>query len=133
MLWCLTINTSSKGVAITLYFSPEFMCKTNDPCFIPVVPTGRSEFYVPNCLVRAHRYISEHTELRDGRRRFSIKDSNAGKELSASTISRSICDITVESHATLEKSKSLSKTVKVHEVPAVATSLQLYPRWICRL
>ena len=50
-----------KGAGVTLYFSPEFMRKnqkptqTNDSCYIPVVPTGRSEFDAPNCPVRALR------------------------------------------------------------------------------
>ena len=50
-------------------------------------------FSTPNCPVRAlryyHRYLSEHPDLRKDRRLFvPIKDNNAGKELSASTISR---------------------------------------------
>ena len=54
---------------------PEFNGKnqkptqTNDPWYIPVVPTGKSEFGVPNCPVRAlryyHRYMSEHPDLRN--------------------------------------------------------------------
>ena len=85
------------------------------------------KFGAPNCPVRAlrchHRYITEHPELRKGRRRLfiAIKDNNAGKELSAATISRWICTTIVDSHAALQK----SKTIKAHEVPAVATLLQL--------
>ena len=56
---------------------------------IPVFLTGKPEFGAPNCLVRAlkyyHRYMSEHPELRKGRRRLVIpfKDNNVGKQLSA--------------------------------------------------
>ena len=70
-----------------------------------------------------------HSELRKGRRHLfvPIKDSNARKEHSASTISRWICTtIIVDSFATLRKSKSIPGTVKAHEVHAVATSLQLF-------
>ena len=64
---------------------------------------------------------------KDGRRLFvPIKDNNAGKELSAATISRWICTTIVDSHATMQNSKSLSGCVKAHEVIAVATSLQLF-------
>ena len=97
------IQFKPKGAGVTLYFSPEFMCKNqkpnqvNDPWYIPAVPTGKSEFGAPNCPVRAlryyHRHLTEHPELgKDKRRLFvPIKDNNAGKELSASTISRWIC------------------------------------------
>ena len=67
--------------------------QVNDPWYIPVVPTGKSEFGAPNCPVRAlryyHRYLTEHPELRKDRCRLfvPIKDNNAGKVLSASTIS----------------------------------------------
>ena len=52
--------------------------------------------------------MSEHTDLRKGRRHFfiPIKDNNAGKEPSAATVSRWICDTIVESHAAIAKSKS---------------------------
>ena len=65
--------------------------------------------------------MTEHLELREGRQQLFIpfKDNNAGKELSPATISRWICNTMVESHAALEKSKSLSRTVKAHEVLAV--------------
>ena len=97
------IQFKPKGAGVTLYFSPEFMRKNqkpnqvNDPWYVPAVPTGKSEYGAPNCPVRAlryyHRYQSEHPELRKGRRRLfiQIKDNNAGKELSAATISRWIC------------------------------------------
>ena len=55
---------------------------------------GKPDFGAPNCPVRAlryyHRYITEHAELRKGRRCLFIllKDNNAGKELSAASISR---------------------------------------------
>ena len=42
-----------------------------------------------------------------------IKDKNARKELSAATISRWICTTIVDSHAALEKSKSLPKLSKL--------------------
>ena len=46
--------------------------QVNDPWYIPAVPTGRPEFRAPNCPVRVlkyyHRYMSEHPELRKGRR-----------------------------------------------------------------
>ena len=100
----LTLETvfllKPKGAGVTLYFSPEFMRRNqklnqvNDPWYIPAVPTGKSEFGAPNCPVRAlsyyHRHLTEHPELGKDRRRLfvPIKDNNAGKELSASTISR---------------------------------------------
>ena len=89
---------------------------------------GQIFFGAPNCPVRAlryyHSYMSEHPELRKGRRCLfiPIKDNNAGKEL----ISRWTCATIVDSHATLEKSRNLPKTVKAHEVCAVAISLQRY-------
>ena len=132
------IQFKSKGAGVTLYFSPEFMRKNqkpnqaNDPWYIPAVPTGKLEFGAPNCPVRAlcyyHRYLTEHPELRKDRRRLfvPIKDNNAGKELSASTISRWICTTTVDSHAAIPNSRNLSGSVKAHKVRAVATSLQLF-------
>ena len=63
----------------------------------PAFPTGKADFGAPNCPVialrRYHRYMTEHPKLRKGRRCFfiPIKDNNAGKELSAPTISRWIC------------------------------------------
>ena len=106
--------------------------QVGDPWYIPAIPTGKPEFGAPNCPVRAlrhyHRYLTEHPVLRkDIRRLFvPIKDNNAGKELSASSISRSICTTIVDSHATILDSKNLSGSVKAHEVGAVATSLQLF-------
>ena len=132
------IQFKPKGADVTLYFSPEFMRKNqkpnqvNDPWYIPAVPTGKSEFGAPNCLVRAlryyHRYLTEHPELRKDRRRLfvPIKDNNAGKELSASTISRWICTTIVDSNAAIQNSRNLSGSVKAHKVRAVATSLQLF-------
>ena len=85
----------------------------------------------PNCPVRAlryyHRHLTEHPELGKDRRRLfvPIKDKNASKELSASTISRWICTTIVDSHAAIQNSRNLSGSVKAHEVRAVATSLQL--------
>ena len=106
--------------------------QVNDPWFIPAIPTGKLEFGAPNCPVRAlwynHRYLTEHPELRKDRRRLfvPIKDNNAGKELSASSISRWICTTIVDSHAAIQDSKNLSGSVKAHKVRAVATSLQLF-------
>ena len=106
--------------------------QVNDPWYIPAVPTGKSEFAAPNCPVRAlryyHRYLTEHPDLRKDRRRLfvPIKDNNAGKELSASTISRWICSTIVDSHAAIQNSRNLSGSVKALEVRAVATSLQLF-------
>ena len=83
-----------------------------------------------NCPVKDlwyyHRYHTEHPDLRRGKRRLliPIKDNNAGKELSAATISRWICTVIVDSHAACENSKTIS--VKAHKVRAVATSLQLF-------
>ena len=113
------IQFKPKRAGVTLYFSPEFMRKNqkpnqvNDPWYIPAVPTGKSEFGAPNCPVRAlryyHRHLTEHQELRKDRRRpfVSIKDNNAGKELSASTISRWICTTIVDSHAAIQNSRNL--------------------------
>ena len=132
------IQFKPKGAGVTLYFSPEFMRKNqkpnqvNNPWYIPAIPTGKPEFGAPNCPVRAlryyHRYLTEHPELRKGRRRLfvPIKDNNAGKELSAPSISRWICTAIVDSHAAVQDSKNLSGSVKAHEVRAVATSLQLF-------
>ena len=107
------IQFKPKGAGFTLHFSPEIMrqnqklSQINDPWFIPVVPTGKSEFGAPNCPVRAlryyHRYLTEHPELRKDRHRLfvPIKDNNEGKELSAATISRWICTTIVNSHAAM--------------------------------
>ena len=97
----------------------------------PLNPSAAQiEFGTSNCSVKALRYCdryqSEHPELRKGRRHLfiPIKDNNAGKELSAATISRWICTTIVDSHTACKDSKNIS--VKVHEVRAVATSLQLF-------
>ena len=120
------IQFKPKGAGVTLYFSPQFMRKNqkpnqvNDPWYIPAVPTGKPEFGAPNCLVRAlryyHRYLTEHPELRKDRLRLfvPIKDNNAGKEPSASTISRWICTNIVDSHAAIQNSRNLSGSVKAH-------------------
>ena len=112
------------------------------PWYIPAVPTGKSEFGAPNCPVRALRYyhkytsITEHPELRKGGCSLfiPIKDKNSGNELSAATISRWICTTIVDSHAALQKSKSIHRTLKVHEVPCSSyffTTLQ-QGAWIYR-
>ena len=55
------IQFKPMGAGVMLYFSPDFMRKNqklnqvNDPWYIPVVPTGKSEFGAPNCPVRALR------------------------------------------------------------------------------
>ena len=86
--------------------------------------TAKTEFGT-NCPVRAlryyHRYLTEHPELRKDRRRLFVpikdnKDNNAGKELSASTISRWICTTIVDSHAAIQNSRNLSGSVKAHQV-----------------
>ena len=73
------IQFKPKGAGVILYFSPEFMQKNlkpdqvNNPwyIYIPVVPTGKSEFNASYCPVRAHRYyhryLTEDPELRKGR------------------------------------------------------------------
>ena len=82
--------------------------QNNDPWNIPEVPTGKSEFGAGKCPVRAarhyHRYMSEHPDLRKGRCRLfiPIKGNNAGRELSAATISRWICTTIEDSHASLK-------------------------------
>ena len=85
---------------------------------------------VPTCPVRAlrcyRRFMKDHQELRKCRQHtllIPIKDNNSSKELTAATNSGWICNITVEPHAALDKSKSLPKTIKSHEVCSVATSL----------
>ena len=106
------------------------MCKNREPIqtiypwCIPAVPTGKSEFSAPNCPVIAlryyHGYMTEHPELGKGRCslfNIPIKDNNVGNELSAATISRWICTTIVDSHAALQKSKCIHRTLKVHEVP----------------
>ena len=132
------IQFKPKGAGVTLYFNPEFMRKNQkpnqvyDPWYFSAVPTGKSEFGAPNCPVRAlryyHRYLTEHPELRKDRCRLfaPIKDNKAGKELSASTISRLICTTIVDSHAAVHNSRNLSGSVKAHKVRGVATSLQLF-------
>ena len=107
---------------------PEFMWKNqrlnqvNDPRYIPEVPTGKPDFGAPNCPVRAfryyHRYMTEHPELRKGKCHLFVrfKDKIAGKELSAASISQWICTAIVNSHASLQNSKSIAGKVKVHEV-----------------
>ena len=66
------IQFKPKGAGVTLYFRPEFGA--------------------PNCPVRAlkyyHRYMSEHPELRKGRRCLFIPLFIPFKKLSAASISR---------------------------------------------
>ena len=87
------IQFKPKGAGVTLYFSTEFMRKNqrpnkvNDPYYIPAVLTGKPDFGAPNSPERAlrfyHRYMTEKTRLF-----ISNKENNAGKKLSAATISR---------------------------------------------
>ena len=74
--------------------------------------------------------MTEHPELRKGRRCLfvSSKDNNAGKELSAASISRYICTTIVDSHASLQSSENIPGKVKAQEVHAVATSLYFLRR-----
>ena len=71
-LQALVFDPQPKGAGVTLYFRPEFDA--------------------PNCPVRAlkyyHRYMSEHPELRKGRRSLFIPLFITFKELSATSISR---------------------------------------------
>ena len=77
-----------------------------------------------------HRYMTEHPELRKGRRRLfvSSKDNNVGKELSAASISQWICTTIVDSHASLQSSENIPWKVKAQEVCAVATSLYYFKK-----
>ena len=106
--------------------------QVNDPWHISAVLTGEPDFGAPNCPVRVlryyHRNMTEHPELMKGRCCLFIpfKDNNAGKELSAASMSRWICTTKWLSHATLQNSKSIPGKVKTREVHAVATSLQLF-------
>ena len=78
-----------------------------------VHPSGKPEFGAPNCPVRVlkyyHRYMSEHPEVRKGRPCLVIpfKDNNAGKELSAASISQWICTTILNSHASIQSSKNI--------------------------
>ena len=79
------------------------------------------------CIIITDISLSIQTLRKDRHSLFvPIKDNNAGKELSASTISRWICTTIVDSHAAIQNSRNLSGSVKAHEVRAVATSLQLF-------
>ena len=130
------IQFKPKGAGVTLYFTPESTRKNqrpnqvNNPWYIPAVPTGRPEFGAPNCPVRAlkcyHRYMSEHPELRKGRRHLFIPLFIPFKELSAASISRWIFTTIVDFHASIQRNKNFAGKVKAHEVRAVATSLQLF-------
>ena len=106
--------------------------QVNDSWYIPAVLTGKPDFGAPNCPVRVLRYyhgfMTEHPELRKGRRRLFIpfKDNNGGKELIAASISRWICTTIVDSHASLQNSKSIPGKVKAYKVRAMATLLQLF-------
>ncbi len=94
--------------------------------YIPVVPTGKPDFGAANCPVRElryyHRYMTELQELKKGKSRLCIpfKDNNAA------SISHWICTTIVDSHATLQNSKSIPGKFKAHEVRAVATSIKSF-------
>ena len=98
--------------------------QVSDPWYIPAVLTGKPV----RALKYYYRYMTEHPELRKGRRPLfiPINDNNAGKMLSAASISRWICTNIVDSHASIQSSKNIPGKVKAHEVHAVATSLQLF-------
>ena len=72
--------------------------------------------------------MTEHPELNKGRCHLFIpfKDNIAGKELSAALVSQWICTTIVDSHASLQNSRSIPGKVKAHEVHVVATLLQLF-------
>ena len=119
------IQFKPKGAGVTLYFTPEFMRKNQRPTIRGTYQRFRLvQFGAPNCPVRA--LISEHPELRKGRRHLfiSFKDNNVGKELSAASISRWICTTIVDSHASIQGIRNIPGKVKAYEVRAVATSLQ---------
>ena len=130
-----TSSIRSTGLCQPSTAGPTFSYLRNP---YPHIPGGIHNFYgrfhsgVGRSHGRAlryyHRYLTEHPELRKDRRHLfvPIKDNNAGKELSASTISRWICTTIVDSHAAIQNSRNLSGSVKAHEVRAVATSLQLF-------
>ena len=87
-----------QGSGVTLYFSPEFMFKkqrpsqTSDPWCIPAVPRDKSEWGDPNCPIELYAtiicFFKNRPQLHKGRRRLfiSLKNNNAGKELSAANI-----------------------------------------------
>ena len=76
-------------------------------------------------LKYCHKYMTEHPELRKGRRCLfvSSKDNNVGKKLSAASTSRWICTTIVDSHASPHSSENIPGKVKAQEVRAVAISL----------
>ena len=107
------IQFKPKGTGVTLYFT-QSSCKknrpnqVNDPWYIPAVPTSKPDFGGPVRALRYyHRFMTEHQELKKGRRRLLIafKDNNSGKELSAASVSRWICTTILDSHASLQNSK----------------------------
>ena len=65
------IQFNPKGEGVTLYFGPGFMQKNQRP---NQPHTGKSDFGAPNCLEKSLRYfhMTEHPELRKGRRRLFI-------------------------------------------------------------
>ena len=132
-------SSNLKGLVLLYILAPNSCSRTRNRAkskipgiFQRPLLAIKSEFGAPNCPVRAlryyHRYLTEHPELRKDRRCVFVPiiDNNAGKELSAATISRWICTTIVNSHAAIQNSKCFPGSVKAHEVRAVATSLQLF-------
>ena len=98
------IQIKPKGVGITLYLTLSSCVRIRSLARLMTPGTFQSDLGAPTC--RCCLLIP-------------IKDNNAGKELSAATISRGICDTIVNSHVTLGKSKSLPKKAKAQELPAI--------------
>ena len=105
-------TVQTQGCGVSLYFSPEFMRKNQKPTQTVTSGISQSEFDVIKCQVKTLRYylrcMSEHRELRKGRRRLfiPIRDNNTGNDLVAAIISRWICITIVDSHGSLDKDKS---------------------------
>ena len=137
-LQALVFGPKCLGSGVMLNLSPELMPKnqgpsqTNEPSYVPAVPGEKFEFDTPKCPMRSLRdnpkFMKDHPVLHKGRRLLFIplKNKNAGKELSAATIFRLICNTIVDSHASFEKSKSLPKTDKARKVREIATLSQLF-------
>ena len=98
-LWEVSLRRLTyKTVLLLDMASDQKHTQTNDPLYIPVVLTRKSEFDAPHCPVRYyHRYMSENPELRKGRRRLLMPINNAGN----GAISSWICVTKGESHASM--------------------------------
>ena len=118
-------------LVLHLHFTPEFVRKIRGLTRSMTHGTFQrsllvNQFVAPTAQVGyCHKYMTGHPELRKGRCCLfvSSKDSIAGKELSAASISRWICTTTVDSHASLQSNENIPGKVKAQEVHAVATSL----------